>query len=125
MGLKMSPSAFSPLIEFVSCGFKNRVIYVDDVLVGSKMWDDICNLEESFCCLQHYNLKLNFKNCFFAVPETEYLFFLNRQYKSRERKVASRELNITLYRPCLLCQSFHSQLCNVSMKIDYTPHHGV
>ncbi len=36
MGLKASPSAFSRPMEFVFCGFKNSVIYLDDVLVGSK-----------------------------------------------------------------------------------------
>ncbi len=74
MGLKTSPSAFSRLMEFVFCGFKNSVIYLNDVLVGSKTWEDhIRHLEDSFCRLQRYNLKLNLKKCIFAAPEIEYL----------------------------------------------------
>ncbi len=74
MGLKTSPSAFSRLMEFVFRGFKNSVIYLDDILVGSKTWEDhIRHLEDSFCRLQHHNLKLNLKKCIFAVPEIEYL----------------------------------------------------
>ncbi len=74
MGLKTSPSAFSRLMEFVFRGFKNSVIYLDDVLVGSKTWEDhIQHLEDSFCRLQRYNLKLNLKKCIFAAPEIEYL----------------------------------------------------
>ncbi len=40
MGLKSSPSAFIRLMEFVFRGFKNSVIYLDDVLVGSKTWEE-------------------------------------------------------------------------------------
>ncbi len=74
MGLKISPSAFSCLMEFVFHGFKNSGIYLDDVLVGSKSWEDhIQHLEDMFCRLQSYNLKLNLKKCIFASPEIEYL----------------------------------------------------
>ncbi len=58
MGLKASPSAFSRPMEFVFCGFKNSVIYLDDVLVGSKTLEEhIHHLEDSFRRLQRYNLK--------------------------------------------------------------------
>ncbi len=74
MGLKTSPSAFSRLMEFVFRGFKNSVIYLDDVLVGSKTWEaHIRHLEDSFYFLQCYNLKLNLKKCIFAAPEINYL----------------------------------------------------
>ncbi len=54
MGLKTSPSAFSHLMEFVFHGFQNSVIYLDDVLVGSKTWEDhIQHLEDSFCRLHN------------------------------------------------------------------------
>ncbi len=74
MGLKTSPSAFRRLMEFVFHGFKNSVIYLDDVLVGSKTWEDhIRHLEDSFCRLQRYNLKLNLKKCIFAASVIEYV----------------------------------------------------
>ncbi len=73
-GTQNHPSAFSRLIEFVFRGFRNSVIYLNDVLVGSKTWEDhIQHLEDSFCQLQRYNLKLNLKKCIFAAPEIEYL----------------------------------------------------
>ncbi len=41
-------------MEFVFCGFKDGVIYFDDILVGNKKWEDhIQHLEDSFRCLQH------------------------------------------------------------------------
>ena len=61
-------------MEFVFHRFKNSVIYLNDVLAGSKTWEDhIQHLEDNFCRLQRYNLKFNLKKCIFAAPEIKYL----------------------------------------------------
>ncbi len=93
MGLKTSPSAFSHLMEFVFRGLKNSVIYLDDVLVGSKTWEEhVHHLEDSFCRLQRCNLKLNLKKCICRPRDRiSRIHHLSREHKTWERKDTSSE----------------------------------
>ncbi|KAL0411060.1 UNVERIFIED_CONTAM: hypothetical protein Slati_3695700 [Sesamum latifolium] len=49
---------------------RNLEVYMDDMLVKSKMAEDhIANLEETFAVLRKYNLKLNLENAHLQYDE--------------------------------------------------------
>ena len=74
MGLKTSPSAFSRLMEYVFQGFRNTVIYLNDVLIGSSTWDSqIQHLDQALARMKRHNLKNGLHKCKFAEPSVEYL----------------------------------------------------
>ena len=53
---------------------ENFKVYVDDVLVHSKTFDDqLSTLRQVFTALKTYGLKLNAKKCTFLQPEAEFL----------------------------------------------------
>ncbi len=74
MGLKTSPSALSRLLEYVFQGFHNAVIYLDDVLIGSRTWDShLQHLDQALARMKQHNLKIRLRKCKFAEPSVEYL----------------------------------------------------
>ncbi len=64
MGLKLSPSAFSQLMEYVFQGYHNAVIYLDDVLIGSCTWDShMQHLDQALARMKWHNLKIGLRKC--------------------------------------------------------------
>ena len=75
-GMMNSPAAFGATMSEVLRGltYKNAVIYVDDILVFSKTFQDhMKHLQEVFDRLKKANLKLKPEKCEFATPEVKYL----------------------------------------------------
>jgi hypothetical protein len=92
MGLKSSPSAFTRLMDFVFQELHNTVIYLDDVLVGSRSFPEHLNhLAECFVRIRQNNLRLRIKKCFFAAQEIEYLGYTvsNKGIKPGLEKMAA------------------------------------
>ncbi len=74
MGLKTSPSAFLRLMEYIFKGFHNKVIYLDDVLIGSGTWEDhMEHLSQALKRMKRHNLKIGLRRCKFAETSVEYL----------------------------------------------------
>ena len=74
MGMKTSPSTFSRLMEYVSQGFHNAVIYLDDVIISSSTWDShMQHLDQVLARMKRHNLKIGLRKCKFAEPSVEYL----------------------------------------------------
>ena len=56
---------------------RNMEVYVDDILVKSKSsMNHIADLEETFCALQKYKMKLNPPKCAFGVTSGKFLGFM-------------------------------------------------
>ena len=75
-GLAGSPAAFQKLMLQVFQGltFKFLIIYVDDILIFSKTFDQhLSHLQTVFNRLRDANLRLHPKKCNFVVPEILYL----------------------------------------------------
>ena len=76
MGLKTSPSAFSPLMEYVFKGFHNTVINLDDVLIDIGTWDShMQHLDQVLARMKRHNLKIGLKKCKFAEPSVYFAFW--------------------------------------------------
>jgi hypothetical protein len=92
MGLKSSPSAFTRLMDFVFRDLPNTVIYLDDVLVGSKTFQDhITHLAECLIRVRKQNMRLKISKCNFANKQVEYLGYTvsNKGIQPGEEKIAA------------------------------------
>jgi transposase InsO family protein len=75
-GLSSSPAVFQTVLQkiFSKLAFKFLVIYMDDILLFSRSFEDhITHLEQTFKVLRDNNLKLNGNKCNFAVSSVPYL----------------------------------------------------
>ena len=75
-GLTGAPSTYQRLMECVlrNLTYKNCLIYLDDILVYSKTFEDhLSHLRQVFNRLCHANLKLKPSKCKFACPKVKYL----------------------------------------------------
>lgn len=76
MGLLGCPASFQRLMEAVTKGIPNVIVYIDDILVHSKTHDEHRNtLTLLFQRLLRHNLKIRLEKCHFAKLEVEYLGF--------------------------------------------------
>jgi hypothetical protein len=76
MGLASVPSAFQQLIEQVVKGIPNVVVYIDNLIIHSKMQKDhFRSLDTVFTRLAAHDLRVNLKKCVFGSNETSYLGF--------------------------------------------------
>ena len=78
-GLKNAPATFSRLMQYVLSGllFHSSMIYMDDMSVASKTWNEhLLHLEEVFRRLDYHNLRLKMKKCTFARRELPFLGYL-------------------------------------------------
>ena len=56
---------------------KTAEVYIDDILVKSKRWEDhYADLYQAFDLLQHFGMKLNPTKCAFGVSVGKFLGFL-------------------------------------------------
>ena len=75
-GINNSPGTFQRLMTHLltNIQYKYALIYIDDVIVFSKSFDDhLLHLEEVFKRFRDANLKLKPSKCYFARSELEYL----------------------------------------------------
>ena len=75
-GLTGAPSTYQRLMECVlrNLTYKICLIYLDDILVYSKTFEDhLSHLRQVFDRLHHANLKLKPSKCKFACPKVKYL----------------------------------------------------
>ena len=62
---------FYPMLD------KTAEVYIDNILVESKRWEDHCaNLQQAFDLLQHFGKKLNPAKCAFGISTGKFLGFL-------------------------------------------------
>ena len=73
-GMKNSPATFQRLMNIVTAGVSDCVVYVDDIVVYSSAWEthleQLCLL---FSALRKAGLVVNLQKCQFAQSEVEYL----------------------------------------------------
>ncbi len=76
MGLASAPSAFQRLVQQVMKGISKVVVYIDDLIIHSKMHEDhLRTLDAVFTRLASHDLRVNLKKCVFGSIETSYLGF--------------------------------------------------
>ena len=76
MGLLGCPASFQRLMEAVTEGLRNIIVYIDDLFVHSHTHSEHRQqLEDLFTRLAQHNLKINLKKCFFGQKKVEYLGF--------------------------------------------------
>jgi transposase InsO family protein len=73
-GLSSSPAAFQQLMEYIFRGLEGVYIYLDDVLLASKNYEDnLTSLRHTLERLRKYNLKINLRKAGFGKCEVSYL----------------------------------------------------
>ena len=76
MGLLGCPASFQRLVELVTKGLENIIVYIDDLLVHSKSHTDhLRQLAELFVRLEKHGLKINLQKCTFGSKDVLYLGF--------------------------------------------------
>ena len=76
MGLLGCPASFQRLMEQVTKGIPNVIVYIDDILVHSKTHDEHRRiLDLLFKRLQQHHLQIRLEKCHFGKTEVEYLGF--------------------------------------------------
>ena len=77
MGLLGCPASFQRMMEMILDTIKNVIVYIDDVLIHSKIHDQhLESLEAVFQRFQKYGMKINLDKCFFGNTEVSYLGFV-------------------------------------------------
>ena len=75
-GLQNSPSAFWATMSVVLADLTNSRSYLDDVITGSKTFDDhLTHLAALFKRMIKYNMRLNIKKCELGYDKVKYLGF--------------------------------------------------
>ncbi|XP_068241185.1 uncharacterized protein [Palaemon carinicauda] len=73
-GLRNAPSCFQRLMNKVLAGISNCVVYLDDIVIFSKTWEEhLQTLRKVLRALQKANLVINLKECTFGGTEITYL----------------------------------------------------
>ncbi|XP_066969145.1 uncharacterized protein [Macrobrachium rosenbergii] len=73
-GLKNAPSCFQQLMNEVLAGIPNCVVYLDDIVIFSRTWEEHQRvLEQVLEALRRENLIVNLNKCHFGVAEITYL----------------------------------------------------
>ena len=76
MGLLGCPASFQRLMETVTKGIPNVIVYIDDILVHSDTHEQHRQILKSlFKRLVNHNLKIRLEKCHFGKTEVEYLGF--------------------------------------------------
>ena len=76
MGLLGCPATFQRLVETAVDGIQNVIVYIDDLIIHSKDYDQhLQTLDELFTRLQAHNLKVNLQKCVFGSKDVMYLGF--------------------------------------------------
>ncbi|MGL6005418.1 reverse transcriptase domain-containing protein, partial [Aeromonas sobria] len=76
MGLLGCPASFQRLMETVTKGLENIIVYIDDLFVHSHTHEQHRQqLKALFDRLAQHNLKINLKKCYFGQKNIEYLGF--------------------------------------------------
>ncbi|XP_068229084.1 uncharacterized protein [Palaemon carinicauda] len=73
-GLRNAPSCFQRIMNKVLAGISNCVVYLDDIVIFSKAWEEhLQTLGKVLRALQKANLVINLKKCTFGGTEITYL----------------------------------------------------
>jgi hypothetical protein len=73
-GIRNGPAAFQRLLDSVLAGLKCCLLYLDDIIVYSKTFDEhLLSLDKVFTAIRSAGLKLNAKKCAFGVRRVSYL----------------------------------------------------
>ena len=80
-GLTNAPATFQRLMNQVVKKIRSVLVYIDDLLIFSKDWDEHLNtLKEVFAALRQSGLKLKASKCHLGCSEVKFLgFILNEQ----------------------------------------------
>jgi hypothetical protein len=73
-GLSSSPAAFQRLMEYIFRGLEGVYVYLDDVLLASKNYEEnLTSLRQTLERLRKYNLKINLRKAGFGKCKVSYL----------------------------------------------------
>ena len=80
-GLKNAGATYQRLMNkmFTNQIGRNVQVYIDDMLVKSRMEDHLEDLKETFNTFHYYNMKLNLSKCAFGVTVGKFLGFIMSQ----------------------------------------------
>ena len=80
-GLKNAGATYQRLMNkmFANQIGRNVQVYIDDMLVKSRMEDHLEDLKETFNTFHYYNMKLNLSKCAFGVTVGKFLGFIVSQ----------------------------------------------
>ena len=74
LGLQGCPHSYQNFMERVVEGLKNTYVYLDDVVIASKTWEEhLLQLDAYFARCEEYKVFLHPLKCEFGVEEIEYL----------------------------------------------------
>ncbi len=74
MGLKCAPDFAQQIMEQVLCGLDNVFVYLDDIGVFSKSWEEhLLTIEQVLSCLEANGSTVNPLKCESAIQETNWL----------------------------------------------------
>jgi hypothetical protein len=77
MGIKCAPSLMCRMISMLTSNSKNRVAYIDDILVMAPDFDAMMlELQALFSKMREHGLRMNLKKCEFIRKSVEYLGFV-------------------------------------------------
>ncbi|GJZ44060.1 reverse transcriptase domain-containing protein [Tanacetum coccineum] len=102
-GLKNARETYQRLVDkaFHKHIGRNLEVYVDDLVIKSRMEDEIVrDIEETFKTLREINMKLNPKKCTFGVEEG---MFLGYKVNSKGLKVCPDKVDVVLSLPSPKC----------------------
>ena len=73
-GLTNAPATFQRFMTTVINGIKFTIVYIDDILVYSELWEDhLKSLREVLQRCRDYNITLKLSKCHFLRPEVRFL----------------------------------------------------
>ncbi len=76
MGLLGCPASFQRLMEKLMDGIENVIVYIDDLLIHSKIHEHhLLILDIVMTRLSENNMKINIAKCFFGNTKVNYLGF--------------------------------------------------
>ena len=124
-GSMNAPSTFQRLVDRVLRGltWKQCLVYIDDVLIFSKSFEDhLCDIDEVLCRFTYAGLKLKPTKCIFAENEVEYLGF---KFTDKGLQPTTTKIEaIMKLKPPDTTKKLFSFLCSINYYRSLIPNYG-
>jgi len=124
MGLLGCPTSFQRLMKVVLHNISNVILYIDEIVIHTKTYDDHLQvLEKVLQHLQHNNLKIRVDKCFFGYKKVLYLGFTLMPDKIKPGKIKLKAIKDTkpptdvktIWSFMGLCNFFQTHIKNFAM----------
>ena len=94
MGINSSPAFFQRLLDYITRGLKDVYVYMDDVIISSKSYEDnLLALEQTLKRFVKYKMKCNLSKTKFGTGRVEYLGYdISHTYGIRPGKLKTEAI---------------------------------